>query len=59
MKTAKVSFLFKDSDWYGTDWIRCPEIYWLVPNWTLTGLNGFVDPVYDPGFHQIIQKDVL
>ena len=36
MKIASVSYIIslKDSDWFGTDWIRRPEIYWVAANGT-------------------------
>ena len=31
-KNCQGTTSLKDSDWYGTDWIRCTEIYSLAPN---------------------------
>ena len=48
MKTASVPFLLKTV-------IAMEQIEAYVQKytgWHLMGLNGFVGPIYDPGFHQ-------
>lgn len=45
----------RDSDWYGTDGVRQPEIHWVLH---LIKLSGFVVLIYGLGFHQDGQKDV-
>ena len=38
----------RDSDWYGTNWVRWPEVHWVH----LIELSEFVVLIYDPDFHQ-------
>ena len=47
-ENCQCTISLKDSDCYGTDWVRRPEIYCCH----LTGLSGFVGPIYGPGFCQ-------
>ena len=55
MKTANVPFLLKTM-------IAMEQIEAYVQKytgWHLMGLSGFVGLIYDPGFHQAGQEDVL
>ena len=40
----------KDSDWYGTNWVRQPEIYRVTPNETQQPWRTYLQPWLPPGW---------
>ena len=49
-KSCQSPISLKDCDWYGTDWVRHPEIYWPAPNKTQWLFGSNLRPWLPPGW---------